>query len=100
MLQHNHSMQLGGCAFLCSDEHAALTSAAPARRPAGGLQFYPTYLGMWQAVQSAVQRADLLKYFIMHAIGGAPLTAGRSSAGHPATPLLARFIAQNALPVA
>lgn len=64
------------------------------------LQFYPTYLGMWQAVQSAVQRADLLKYFIMHAIGGAPLTAGRVSAGHPATPPLARSMAQNALPVA
>lgn len=25
---------------------------------------------MWRSVQSAVQRADMLKYFLMHSIGG------------------------------
>ncbi|KAL4444043.1 hypothetical protein ABPG75_011780 [Micractinium tetrahymenae] len=33
-------------------------------------EFYPSYLEMWQAVQSVVQRANMLKYFIMHSIGG------------------------------
>lgn len=33
-------------------------------------KYYPAYLAMWRSVQSAVQRADMLKYFLMHSIGG------------------------------
>lgn len=31
---------------------------------------YAKYLKMWESVSSVVQRADMLKYFIMHAMGG------------------------------
>lgn len=35
------------------------------------MQYYPEYFEMFQQLDSIIKRADAIRYFIMHAIGGA-----------------------------
>lgn len=55
----------------CGERLLSPPAGSPPRCRPASPQFYPGYLPMWRSVQSAVQRADMLKYFLMHAIGGA-----------------------------
>lgn len=34
------------------------------------MQYYPEYFDMFQQLDSVIKRADAIRYFIMHAIGG------------------------------
>ena len=54
----------------------AVPAISPSSRPSPLLplqpaQFYPAYAAMFQRLDSVIKRADAVRYFIMHAMGGA-----------------------------